>query len=840
MPLYSLSPELNVFSDSQLLSAFNTAMAEIDSNFAYVLGQVTSPLPPLQLADVGRVVGVTQSGSNAVLSYVDSETVINLQKVFNKFLTDQSSLTLQSDFDITLINPSTNLRAFTVTARPNNPYSVRNHYFELVQVSSNGEMNETHKVDNFTVNANNISFTSNVGLISFNNLQVGTLILPTALGADQTVLGVNNNSLGFISIPKPFTEDAVAVTQANSKPLILPSLSSTTNYVPTVKFSTFESGLGHISATDNVFLKVANGVVFETKNMTGKTTKALKVNNALILPSASTQSATPDTGSLWYEGQSLFIQTTQGPAKFTGQLSAGTPVTTDTDESFTLHPDAKLALGGGTTAEPSLRVGSGSFSATDSKLAIGVNNKPIVGISEQGVLTSHAASNGVAALNLDSTVGLNSPTKPTYTFQNATGLGLYRVSSTSVGIAAEGSPVVVFSKDGLNAQNKKITSVATPVSGTDAVNKSYVDSKLPAGTITGTIPTFDSAQSKYVGSSLTYTGVTLTVGDSVSGSLLSLKAIGGGAVVLKAPTTTQTIQYEWPATSTANSVMTVGTNNVMSWTPTATLLGSCLKVDGSSPITGALTSSFDGSEGLPTLTRGDMGLYLASGNGVDLFGIGYKNRRVMEIRGSDAVLTGVADTGSGALVRLRNVPVAGVLPPTYSFAGASSSGLGQTSTTDVSLILANQPALTVNSTTVSVHSKKITNLVDGTADSDAATVGYVNSKVTARKAISFRITALPLGYTANSSNDIVLSLIDATLIYSSNVATLTYESASTLASLIVPSTFNTEPSCQVFINGLLLRKMPNALSVREVRRMNNQALILAFPIDVGSIITVWL
>lgn len=834
--------DFSVFNEASLVPNFNSALVAMDANLQFVLAQATAQLPTASLGDVNKVVAVKDVLGVATLGYVPVESILDLQKAYDAFLVGQSTLTLKQSFDISLINYDNALRAFSITGRPSNPFSSPANFVEFSQIALNGAINETHVVGEFSVTANNVSFSTTVGPVTLNSLQVGDVEFPSVLGAAGTVLASQGGQLQFVTLSQPLAEDASAVTLTPSKPLVLPGLSTSTNYLASLRLGGVNAGLGFITASGDMFLRTATGPVFETTAMTGKTTRGLRLNTALVLPKQDTQSGTPDEASLWYDATAtaLMLQTAGGPVKIVGQIATGAPVTTETAADFDLHPDAKLRLGGGTEGAPSLTIGNSAFSSSEDAIKISVRSNPIVSISKDGVLSSVSTNAAAAALDLNAINGINNPTKPTYSFMGASGLGLFRSATDAMAVAVRGLAVVQFSDKLIDAKGNRITGLGTPKVASDAVSKSYLDSLLPVGTVAGRLSVYDELLGRYTESDASYSNGVLSLGNSLAAGTMRLMATGGGSVSMRSPAMSAVVDYVLPGSITANGLLTVDAGGVMSWVSRAGVLDGTLQSDGSVALDASLTVSVDSTEDAPIFVRGDMGLFLSAAENLNKFGVSYKGAKVFEIDGSAATLGGVGTAGGNALIRLRNLATETITTPTYSFASDPATGLTQTAVGGVGLVVGGQVVLSATSSALDCRTRRITKVAKGIETDDAATIGYVNEKISARKGISFRITALPLGYTANSSVEIILSLVDASLVYSSAAATLQYESESALADLKVPDNFNVSPNCQVFIDGLLLRKMPDALSVREARRLNASSLILAFPIEVGSIITVLL
>lgn len=821
---------------TQLLKSFNQALTAIDSNLEYVLSQVSAPLPTPLAENVGQVVRIVNESGSYVPRYQSADAFVSVQGIFDTFLASGAQqLTLANSLSIPLVRENGTLKTISITGNPSTPVSPRTNYIDIAQTSISGNLSESHKVTSLDIVTETFTVTSS-DPVEINKLKVGDYLLPSTIGTDGKVLQVVSGVLAFASIYAPFTDGADVTATFTTKALSLPSLGTSSDWLPSIKFGGQDVGIGFRDST--LFLKAGSGPVVDTPAMYGLTTRALRVKTALVLPQASTQSSAPELASLWFDPvtEHLVWQTSSGPVSINGTILTGLVNTVQTDTDFALASGSTMAVPAGSELAPSLRVGSSSgFSSTDDKLKITVGDAAVLELSDAGLLTGVASNTAAAALNLDSTVGLNSPTAPTYTFKSASGLGMFRAATNTLGWAASGVTVMTMTSSGLVMSSKKISGLATPTASGDAVSLGYLNTRLPNGSTQGQLSAWDTTSAAYQPVNAWFASGVLTVSSGGTSGTLRLSSSGGGQVNLVAPAIATTHTYTWPTTQVTNGYLKMAAGGALSWVAASTLLDGVLMADGSVEITSGLQFSFNGTPSAPTFIKGDNALYMDN----TAIGFGYDGSRVALFEGSAMVMKGAVDTGAAPLIQLADtlVPSPVTAIPTYSFGGSTGTGLGQMGTHDVSLMSQGSAILSVTTSGINARSHRISNVTTPSSGGDAANKTYVDGLL-ARKQISFLVLAVPAGFTG--PDYITLSLVDAALVKGIESEDLDYETASALGDLVVPTDFSTNANCQVFLNGVLLSKRENASSIREAARLSSAGLTLYCDVNVDDIITVLL
>jgi hypothetical protein len=146
--------------------------------------------------------------------------------------------------------------------------------------------------------------------------------------------------------------------------------------------------------------------------------------------------------------------------------------------------------------------------------------------------------------------------------------------------------------------------------------------------------------------------------------------------------------------------------------------------------------------------------------------------------------------------------------------------------------------LTAGTTSINAHSNKIEGVADPVNNSDVATKNYVDKVVKPRKEISFLVGSLPVGWSSGAA--LILSIYDKALVYNSATAALTYESASSPTTILIPSNFSTNADCQVYVDNVRLVKMAKNSGIREVAFASSRAIVLNYNLAIGQIVTIHL
>lgn len=834
--------DYKTLSDKKLLQVFNDAMTAVDANFTYTLGQVASPVPSLTGVAQDSVLAVGQSNSNNILEYVNVNDLVNLQTVFTSYTEQNSKINLANNLEFSINKLGSPFAAFSVTSRGSSGAGAINNYMQFSQLSTSGELNETHVVGAFSLTSNSVSITANTGFVELNKLQVGNYKFPNTAGTTGQLLRLGaSNTLEFAAVNNQIVEQTNNYALNQNKALLLKGKG---NSDVSLAIYDLNSGIGasqeSLNGNQEVFFKFNDSrLLTMTKPINpsvGSPDSAyLKLEGPTTLPSVN--AITPQNsheGSLWYDGlnNSLVVITPQGRLSLRAQSSAvAAAINTEEAKSFTLNPAATIALGQGTNSSPAIKVGNVGLTSTSQDLKIVFGNTPVVKITGTSI-EPNVQANGAAKVLFDSNLGFNNPTNPPYTFSGAFQLGMYRSASNSIGMAVQGVCVSEFSSTGLDLKNKRLFNIAAPVGALDAVNKQYVDALIPIGATANSLPVYNTTSNKYVESEAKYASGVLEVGSSANAGSVLFKTTGGGTVTLSAPTGNQNLTFLLPATTLTDGIMRVNAQGQLYWDSKNTVTSGLLKTDGSIQMTGGIRMASATTKTNPLIGIGTTGMYAAEGL-TPKVGFASLGDQLFEIDATTKTLTGTSLLDRGPYIRLIT---ADDTTPVYGFAENQTSGLAS-ATGGVAVVVSGSQKLTVTSTGVSVHSQKITNVATPTSSNDAANKQYVDDLNKEPLEVSFRITSLPSGWTLG--NSITLSLIDKALVYQNTIAYLEYIPDPFPANVTVPINFMTNAKCQCYVENSRLIKVPKN-NIAQVARVNSGALLLNFNIAVNQIITVQL
>ena len=182
----------------------------------------------------------------------------------------------------------------------------------------------------------------------------------------------------------------------------------------------------------------------------------IQVQNGSASAASYSFTADPDTG-IYHSNVNELSITTGGTTRLSilnNQVSLSVPI----------------YVSNGSSANPSYSFSSdpdtGVYQSAANEVSFGTNGVRRVtaynaGLDVVGVVTVPNGSNAA----------------PSYTFGTDTTKGMYS-TSTVLGFAIAGNRVMSIDATSLDVNNNKITSLATPTSGTDAANKAYVDNAI--------------------------------------------------------------------------------------------------------------------------------------------------------------------------------------------------------------------------------------------------------------------------------------------------------------------------------------------------------------------------
>jgi hypothetical protein len=840
----SLTPLISykTLSDKRLLEAFNEAMTAADANFSYTLGQVASPVPSLSGVAPNSVISVGQSGSSNVLEYKNPNELIDLQAVFTSYLNDSSKINLTDNLEFSVNTLNAPFSNFSITSRALGGAGSVNNYMRMTQLSTTGELEEKHVVSVFSLTSNSVSIASNIGFVEVNKLQVGNYKFPNTAGSQGQILRLGAaNTLEFGTFTKDIEEDSNSYYFSKNKSLLL---SGKGEDEVSLALYDLDSGIGTSpdSAIENqeIFFKFRNSrILTMTKPISpgpGTASSAyLKLESPIALPNAAAiNTQTAHEGSIWYDSlnNSLVLVTAQGRLNIRGQTGVNSNlVNTEEAKVFNFNSASSIALGTGSNAAPALKIGNLGLTSAGQEVRFVFGATPALRITDT-FLESAAQASGAAKVVFDNNLGINNPLSPVYTFSGATQLGLYRSATNAIGVAVQGQCVTEFAANGLDVKNKKVFNVSAPTSPLDAANKQYVDSLLPLGSVSSSIPIYSTASGKYIQSEMRYLAGALQLGSGAAPGAVVFKTVNSGSITLKAPSGTQNTVFTLPNNNLSGGILRVDDEGLTYWDSLTSVTSGLLKADGSVLVTGGIRAATATSKTSPLIGIDSVGMYAQAGGSPKL-GFAANGEQLLEINANSKTITGVSPANRGPYIRLI---AENEINPIYGFIQSQNSGLTYADS-GVALVVNGVRKLTTNATNLSVHNQKVSNLAQPEANTDAATKEYVDT-TSGLVEISFRVDQLPVGW--SSAYALRLSLFDKAIIFNDSAVVLPFESDVDPATISIPTNFNTNAKCQCYINSNKLVKMPNAQGIRQVTRFNNSSLILNVFLQIGQIITVQL
>jgi hypothetical protein len=830
-------------SDSQLVGNYNLLIDAVNANFAFTLMQVSDPLPSTSSGRVGDVLAI---GAGSILKYDSISNLINIQDVYNTYLTSAQQLRLNKSLTKTLLSTSLGLNAYTVAAQL--PGGAVADSVSFAQLNIAGDLRESHTVNQFLVDADSASLTVNAGYFQVNALAVAGYAFPSNTPTDGQVLMAELGDLIFADLPNYLQLSLGAYSLVGSYPL---KFSGVTYPQMNVMFGD-QAGIGFIEGSSNsepkhLYFRIGSVEVFRiTKPQDGFVpfSPYLTLSRGLVLASTDNidRYSNPN-GSLWYDytSDSIVIVTNTGRKYISGSAAAEAVNTAETKD-FVLQSTSTFSVAGGTEEKPALNIGTAGLTAAEGNLKIVVGGSAVAQISNKGLESSSNIATATAKVLLADTVGINNPQQPAYSFANSSGLGLYRSDINSVAVAVQGSAVMEFRAAEVSLKGNSLTNIAEPVALSDAATKNYVDNIVPVGITPGCLPIVSSGTTtKYIQSDAKYVNGTLEIGNTAAPAAFKMNSSGGGAVVIKAPSTNNSVVFELPANTSNNGILKTQ-NGRTSWVDPATLTEGALKADGSVALNASLNVGIDTTPTTPIIGRVNTGIYAGVETEVKV-GFSAQGSRLLEANASKDALLGATDLLNAPFIRLSNTlsnySIASTSgSPTYAFAGENNTGVGQTQVQSVSLMVSGAAKLTAGTTSINAHSNKIEGVADPVNNSDVATKNYVDKVVKPRKEISFLVGSLPVGWSSGAA--LILSIYDKALVYNSATAALTYESASSPTTILIPSNFSTNADCQVYVDNVRLVKMAKNSGIREVAFASSRAIVLNYNLAIGQIVTIHL
>ena len=838
--------QYKTIAEKQLVDNHNLLVDALNSNFSFTLDQVTSPVPATSLGHTNDALVIGAGGS---LTYKAVEDVISVDTVFSTYLSAPRTLRLNNSLSLSLLSLSQAMSTYGIFAGL--PGGSLGDGVTFTQTSTSGDMQETHNVSQFVVNADTATINSGTGSLQVNGLTINTYSFPTTVPAYKQVLRANSSgNLEFQTLQ----ENLAFTGTYYSFPVSAPVVFTEVKYPNlNVSFGTsLRSGFGF----DNITLGGASRLYFriisrdvmyleKPANVLGSSVAPyVAMKSGLVLaPTSLIDPISNPEGSIWYDSTSSSIVLLTGTGRrYINSSAVASSVNTEESKDFVLNASSTLSVAAGNESKPSLNIGNAGLSSSNGDLKFTVSGSTVARISTEGIEAASSGSTATAKVLLSDSVGINNPAKPAYSFTGADGLGIFRSNVDAVAVAVKGSTVVEFSDSKVNVKGNKVSNVATPVEPTDAANKGYVDSIVPLGFTPGCLPVVSTGTtSRYVQSDAKYANGQLELGSTAAPGAFRLNSSGGGAAVIKAPATNNNVIFELPSNSLDNGVLQLVNGRTVWVNPTAFTSGA-IKADGTVPLSAGLSASVDTSPQAPLVGKGNTGLYAMTQSSIKV-GISAQGSRMVEVNAAAGALLGATDSFNAPYIRLKNTistTSSGAAQglPTYSFAGETSTGIGQAKVQSVSMMVNGSPRLSAGYNYISAHNNQIQALADPSFDTDAATKGYVDRVAKPRKELAFRVTSLPVGWSSGSA--LILSIYDKALIYQSSTASLVFESASDPLVTLVPTDFSTNADCQVYVNNNRLVKMATSSGIRQAMFGTSRSLVLNYSLTIGDIVTIHL
>lgn len=830
-------------SDKQLIGNYNLLIDAVNDNFAFTLDQVTDPVPATSTGVVGDVLAI---GPGSVLVYDSITDLINVQDVFNKYLATAQQLRLNNSLTFNLLSTTLNLGSYTIAASL--PGGAPADAVSFTQLNIAGDLQESHTVNQFILNADSASVTVNAGTFAVNALSVDAYSFPTGAPANGQVLMGDGGDLVFANLPNYLQVVSGSYQLTGQLPL---KFLSVTEPQMNVMFGDI-SGIGFNEGATNsepkhLYFRIGSIEAFRiTKPQDGFVpfSPYIQLSRGLVLaPTDNIDPYSNPYGSLWYDysSDSIVIVTSSG-RKYISGSAASESVNTAETKDFVLQEASTLSVAAGSEVKPALNIGSSGLTSTDGSLKILVGGSSVAQVSSEGIESASAAATATAKIVLADTIGINNSEKPAYSFAGAEGLGVYRSDIDALAVAVQGEPVIEFKPAEVSLKGNQLSNVAEPVAASDAATKNYVDTIVPVGITPGCLPIVSSGTTaKYVQSDAKYVNGTLEIGHTAAPASFKMNSSGGGAVILKAPSTNNSVVFELPSNVSSNGILQTQ-NGKTTWVDPETITQGTLKADGSVTLSSGLKTSADTTPAAPLIGRATTGVYAGVESEAKV-GFSAQGSRLLEANAAKGALIGATDSFNAPFIRLNNTissysstGTSGA--PTYAFAGENNTGIGQTQVQSVSLLVNGSAKLTAGPAGINAHNHKLEGVAEPINDNDAATKNYVDTVVKPRKEISFLVQSLPVGWSTGAA--LILSIYDSALIYNSATASLTYESAANLNTVLVPSDFSTNPDCQVYVDNSRLVKMAKTSGIREVAFGTDRAIVLNYNLAVGQIVTIHL
>jgi hypothetical protein len=254
-----------------------------------------------------------------------------------------------------------------------------------------------------------------------------------------------------------------------------------------VEEGTINAGKGYVLTTANPIVLGTTSLSFTQFSSINSYTQGTGINisgNTIALDTSYTDTRYVNTtGDSMSGGLSIIRGTVATPGlNFAADTGTGIYQVSDGDFNIAIAGTNRLTVtGSAITSSVAYVAPSGSFSNPSYTFAGNTNT----GLYNPAAnIIGFSTNNGLRAQIHDSAVQSFVPyyapnglaSAPAYSFGSESNTGIYRSTAGQLSISILGTTRVNINSTEVSVGNLKVTNVATPTSGTDAANKSYVDS----------------------------------------------------------------------------------------------------------------------------------------------------------------------------------------------------------------------------------------------------------------------------------------------------------------------------------------------------------------------------
>ena len=386
--------------------------------------------------------------------------------------------------------------------------------------------------DTVSMTATNISLTGNTGL-TLNKATIASLVYPIIDGSANHVLKTDGSgNLAFADM-RQFTVAATGASNTvylnsylpntGGQLALAPETSSSSATLPGYSFNGklstgFGAKLDSTSKAHNLYLKFNNDYAMRLTNTSSgdilhlgnDATEFNAGTYVLVKPSMKGTNSWPSAnsdraGAIFYDGtNSKLHYYTAAAVKEVATVDAITSLLATAGGTLTgqviLNPGTSAAATGSLDLRFNNANNSGFYGKTaenksspNKALAFAYNGAAVFEFTAEGIAGSTAA-NSYAPFLLYGNGSVSSA--PAYTFTSDTDTGMYRSAANTISFTTGGTRRASISSAGWDFASQVIYNVPTPSAASHAVNKSYMDGVIAAGSTANAITAY-SGNSKY-------------------------------------------------------------------------------------------------------------------------------------------------------------------------------------------------------------------------------------------------------------------------------------------------------------------------------------------------------